>query len=73
MARGVGGIGPANIMKHLKGVHFPVSKNGLVELAEGKKGSEFPDTDQVIAVIKKLPDQEYQSVAEIMKAIGKIE
>ena len=70
MARGVGGIGPANIMKHLKGIHFPVDKNGIVELAQRGLG---PDTDQVMEVINKLPDRQYSSVAEIMKEIGRIE
>jgi len=71
MARGVGGIGPANIMKHLKGVHFPTSKSRMLELANEKdKG---PDTADVIMILEKMPDREYSSVADIMKEIGKIE
>jgi len=73
MARAVGGIGPANIMKHLKGIHFPIGKENIVKLAEGKSGAEFTDSDQVVGILQKLPDQEYSSVAEIMKAIGRIE
>lgn len=70
MARGVGGIGPANIMKHLKGIHFPIGKQEIVDLARNGEG---PDTDQVVGVLEKIGDQEYGSVAEIMKEVGKIE
>lgn len=70
MARGVGGKGPANIMRHTKGISFPVSKSDLVEHA--KKGT-GPDTNQVVAVLEQLPDQTYNSPAEILKAVGKKE
>ena len=70
MARGVGGIGPANVMKHLKGIHFPTKKNDILELAKKGPG---PDTDKVISVLDKIEDREYLSVAEIMKEIGKVE
>jgi hypothetical protein len=70
MARGVGGIGPANIMKHIKGIHFPASKDDILEIAKKGPG---PDTDKVLSVLEKISDQEYNSPAEILKAIGKIE
>ncbi len=70
MARGVGGMGPANIMKHLKGIHFPATKQDILDLARRGEG---PDTGQVESVLQKISDKEYQSVAEIMKEIGKIE
>ncbi len=70
MARDVGGIGPANIMKQMKGIHFPATRSEIVELVKNGPG---PDTDQVIGIVEKLPEKEYKSVAEIMKEIGKIE
>jgi len=74
MARGVGGIGPANIMRHLKGIHFPASKNQILDIAKKNQGrAEMPDTNQVIGVLQKMDDREYTSVADIMKQIGKIE
>ena len=68
MARGVGGKGPANVMRHTKGISFPVSKSDLISHAKKGPG---PDTDQVIEVLEQLPDQEYSTPAEILKAIGK--
>ena len=67
MARGVGGHGPANVMKHLKGKDFPARKNELIEHA---KKSEGPDTDEVLKVLKQLEDKEYHTPAEVMKALG---
>lgn len=70
MARGVGGRGPANIMKHLKGTSFPISKDDLVSHIKQGPG---PDTDDVVAVTSQLPDKLYNSPAEIMHELGKIE
>lgn len=68
MARGVGGIGPANIMKHIKGIHFPASKQDIVNTAKNGPG---PDTDRVLEVLSKIPEDQYPSPAQILKAIGK--
>lgn len=68
MARGVGGIGPANIMKHMKGIKFPASKKDILDTARKGPG---PDTDKVLEVLDKIPDQEYKTLPEILKAIGK--
>jgi hypothetical protein len=70
MARGVGGIGPANIMKHLKGIHFPADKEKILDIARGNEG---PDTADVMGILKQLPERDYGSPAEIMKEVGKIE
>lgn len=69
MARGVGGRGPANIMKHIKGIHFPATKEAIVNQAMQGPG---PDRDLVIEVLQQIPEKEYASPAEIMKEIGKI-
>jgi hypothetical protein len=68
MTRGVGGRGPANIMKHLKGIHFPVTKNGILKHAEHAEG---PDTDRVMEALTEIEDREYPSAAEILKQIGR--
>jgi hypothetical protein len=70
MARGVGGVGPANIMKHMKGIHFPASKEDI--LATAKKGP-GPDTDKVLGILQQIPDQTYNTLPDILKAVGKIE
>ena len=70
MARGVGGEGPANIMKHIKGISFPADKQQLLEQA--KKG-EGPDTRDVVQFLEKLPDREYGGVQEVTKEIGAVD
>jgi len=68
-ARGVGGRGPANIMRHMKGISFPASKEIILATAKGGQG---PDTDQVLKVLEQIPEKEYTSPAEILKEVGKI-
>ncbi len=69
MTRGVGGHGPANIMKHLEGIHFPADKNDLVSHAEHGPG---PDTQDVVETLRKLPDKTYTSAADVMEEYGKV-
>jgi len=70
MTRGVGGHGPANIMEHLKGIHFPATKPEILRQAKNGPG---PDTSDVMEILEQISDQEYESPAEIMKEIGRIE
>lgn len=74
MARGVGGHGPANIMKHLKGIDFlddGVSKEDLVHHARQAPG---PDTGEVVEFLEKIDgDKRYHSPADVMKQIGQAE
>jgi hypothetical protein len=65
MTRGVGGHSPANITKHLKGIDFPAHLDDLVKQAKKNHADQ-----EVIEEIKNLPDQEYHSVADIMKGYG---
>ena len=69
MARGVGGRGPANIMKHIKGIKFPASREAIIRQAENGEG---PDTDKVLEVLRQLPEREYPAPSEILKEVGKI-
>jgi len=69
MARGVGGHGPANIMKHMSGIHFPANKEQIIEHA---KKAEGPDTSDVVDFLEKIGDKEYQSPTEILKEVGKV-
>lgn len=69
MTRGVGGHGPANIMKHLKGIDFPADKNEIISKAKSGPG---PDTEDVIEELKKIPDRTYNSPAEILEEYGKV-
>jgi hypothetical protein len=68
MVRGVGGHGPANIMKHMKGMDFPAGKREIVEHARKSTG---PDTDDVVQVLGRIADRIYNSPAEVMKEVGR--
>lgn len=70
MTRGVGGHGPANIMKHLEGIDFPATKEDVLDHAQSGPG---PDTEDVMEILRQIPGKEYASPAEIMEEIGEIE
>lgn len=70
MAREVKGTSPINIMKHLKGIKFPMSKDGIVKLAQEKSG--LNDTGQVVEVLSNIPDKSYNALPEITREVGKL-
>jgi hypothetical protein len=59
---------PIQLQKHLKGIDYPVSKQQLIEHAK-KHGAD----ENAMEVFEQLPDQEYETPAEVSKAIGQIE
>ncbi|MDX5376266.1 MAG: DUF2795 domain-containing protein [Halomonas sp.] len=68
MTRGLGGRSPANITHHLQGVDFPAQREDLVTQAQAN-GAE----DDVLEVIRRLPEQEYESMADVTKGVGEVE
>ncbi|MBX6742802.1 MAG: DUF2795 domain-containing protein [Acetobacteraceae bacterium] len=68
MTRGLGGHSPANVTHHLKGIHFPAGKQDLVRQAK-RNGAE----PAVMEVIQGMPEQQYESIADVMKAVGEVE
>lgn len=68
MTRGLGGKSPANITHHLKGTDFPATRADLEENAK-QNGAE----DDVLDVIRQMPDQEYGSMADVTKGVGEVE
>ena len=66
MVRGVGGGSPANVAKYLKGIDFPANKHDLINRAK-KNHAEEP----VLQELKKMPEQEYGTMADVMKGYGK--
>lgn len=68
MTRGLGGHSPANVTHSLKGLDFPARKQDLIRHAKsnGAEGA-------VIEVIEKMPDDEYRSMADVMKGVGRVE
>lgn len=65
MAHGQGNSSPINVTKHLKGIDFPAEKADLLDLAE-ENGAE----EEVLAKIRQMPEQEYESMADVMKGFG---
>jgi hypothetical protein len=68
MTRGVGGHSPANIAHSLKGIDFPAKKQDLVEHAR-KNNAE----DAVMEILRQMPEQEYHTMADVMKGVGQVE
>jgi len=66
MPRGVGGHSPANVTKYLSGINFPAKKSDLISHAKKNKADK-----SVMDELKNFPDQEYSSMADVMKGYGK--
>ena len=59
---------PALVQKSLGGLNYPASRDELVESARDN-GAE----DQVCEWLEALPEREYQSPADVMRALGEQE
>ena len=68
MTRGMGGHSPANITHHLKGIDFPAGRDDLVKHAQKNDADE-----EILDVIRQMPDQKYGSMADVMKGVGEVE
>ncbi len=68
MAIGMGGHSPSNILHHLKGVDFPAHKDDLVHKAEENHAGQ-----DILDVLRQLPDTDYQSMADVLKGVGTVE
>lgn len=61
-------INPVQLQKYLKGVDYPASKQDLIKHAEQAGADE-----NVRSTLEQLPDEQYQTPADVSKAVGKIE
>ncbi len=59
-------ISPVEIQKFLKGVDFPASKQDLIQHAEDNSAPE----EMLQFLGTTLPDKQYESPADVSKAIG---
>lgn len=66
MTRGVGGHSPANVTHFLKGIDFPAKRADLLRHARQNNAEQ-----EVLQEIEQMPDQEYGSMADVMKGFGK--
>jgi hypothetical protein len=61
-------VNPIQIQKFLKGVDYPASKEDLLANAE-RNGAD----EDVRATLAQLPDEEYETPADVSQALGKID
>lgn len=61
-------VNPIEVQKHLKGIDYPVNKEDLVKHAQENGADE-----ELQSVLQELPRDEFQTPADVNKAIGEIE
>lgn len=61
-------VNPVQIQKYLSGVDYPASKDDLVKYARNQGADE-----NVQETLRQIPDQQYQTPADVSQAIGKLE
>jgi putative membrane protein len=59
-------VNPVQVQKFLKGVDYPASKQDLIDNAKNLGADE-----NVCSSLEKLPDEDFQTPAEVSQAIGK--
>ena len=62
------GVNPIQIEKFLKGIDYPAKKADLIKRAEQNGADE-----QVRATLQQLPDQQFDSPADVSKVVGAID
>lgn len=65
---GGGKASPVMVQKSLGGMSYPASKQDLVNHAK-MKGAD----DMVMNTLQRLPEQQYETPADVAKAIGMLE
>jgi hypothetical protein len=61
----------AAIAKILGGIDFPKKKNHLIEYAETNK-SKVEAAEEIIQVIRELPDRTYNNMADVEKSVAEV-
>lgn len=64
----MGGRSPSDIALFLEGLEYPASKDALVTYAEDSNAPQ-----EAIDILEQLPDQDYNSLAEIIMGIGLVQ
>ncbi|GIZ50131.1 DUF2795 domain-containing protein [Noviherbaspirillum aridicola] len=60
-------VNPIQVQKFLKGVDYPANKSALIETAR-QQGAD----DDVCKDLEQLPDEDFQTPAEVSQALGKL-
>lgn len=61
-------VNPIQLQKHLKDVDYPASKEDLINQAKQQGADE-----NALSALEQLPDEQYETPADVSKAIGDIE
>ena len=73
MAAAKTSISAAAIAKVFAGIDFPKRKDGLKEHAKKNISNvEVADANAILNVIDKLPDREYNDMADVEKSVGSV-
>jgi len=67
--------GPILVQRHLHGMHYPASKEDLVNYARSQcSDSNRPDSEceRVVQALSRLPDQQYRRPTDVSKAFGEL-
>ena len=59
---------PITVEKYLKGMDYPAGKEDLIDHAE-----EMEAPDEVIELLNKLPDESFETAADVTKAMGTVQ
>ena len=60
-------VNPIQLQKYLKGVDYPANKQDLLERAQQEGADE-----NVLSTLKQLADEEFETPADVSKAVGQI-
>lgn len=60
-------VSPAEVEKYLKGANYPSKKQDLVKHAEQQNAPQ-----DIINVLRKMPDETFNKPMDVTKAIGEI-
>lgn len=58
---------PIQLQKHLKGVSYPASKQDLMKAAKANGADE-----DINSFLEQLPDQQFETPADVNEAFGKL-
>jgi hypothetical protein len=65
---GIPHVNPVQVQKFLEGVDYPASKQDLIKVAQDHGAAE-----NVLKMLQNLPDQTFETPADVSQAIGKME
>jgi hypothetical protein len=68
MSQTDGGASLVEIRRHLEGLSLPASKQDVVRHVRSKGAN----ADEITA-IERLPDQEFRTMAEVLKGVGQVD